>query len=882
MDKDSNPPKPIIESATKPISKRERLYNSRLIRADLDDPAFTNPPKGKNLAKKVIESQTIPNKLDIPAFLQARENEIMVLEQAMIKSKSIGATRVFQNLPRSMRRRTASHNVKRVPRRMRWKALKEMGINPGDVNQDTPLATKGVTRAGRPINKKQNRGRLRFRLQRKIKLLKYAIKWKLNGKLLDGSWMDLKNVKIGEKIKMLRNQLSELKDEPMDIDEPDSCSSIQDLEKFHSKRAINGKLKNQTGAYDNTGVNSPAKQHKVTSLKYATRQRDFKWLPSHVWHAKRAKIIKRWNWSIPYSPTQKCFRNTSRSSRQNGCLAQDTSFIGTTVVNGLNQESLIEFVKMFTNNKACKGKWLRLAWEGLAFINDQPIGNVQILWSKNGNDKCHLILRSHPSIHQKVYFNALQFFNGVDNVTVHDCKFSIGSIDIMGPKAMTVLQTVLHKRNPQNETPEFDSFMKLSKLNDINSIPDGTSFSLDVADPRFWTHNGLPPAPKVEEDLIDVIISLRKSNLNGSKLFNINDRSASYTNQLTNKLLDARRRVNIGRPVPVEETDPSIPIVIYKINSQWTILMPWFWVLPFWYTIMHVPHVQLGCLKQMEQIKFERSQLGWSDLIFTFDGFIQSQIEHDILQNEWKKRPRSKRVEFTKLQLSPTELGETLSPFGLDWRSVQVIRLANWRINTFGTKISNQREMKKDMKLNLIPDCYDDIYKVVKAIKAAEDQLKEMNNHELLVKHMPINLCMGEPQLNQQQEDTLCFNIISLPPLDITPIKFECSTTGSIKPNARIYLLPEDQEDKLNYKQDLDELDIIGRPTKYRPSFDVPHIKHLVGLVSSSTFNLTKGKYTGVGFIDANILSDKKQMKLLARNVSSDKPVLISWSTINL
>lgn len=887
MDQSDPLPKPIIQSNAKPISKRERLYNSRLIRADLDDPAFTNPPKGKNVTKKVIESQILPNKLDVPMYLQARENEIMVLEQAMIKSKSIGSTRIFQNLPRSMRRRTASHNVKRIPKRMRWKALKEMGINPGDATQETPIGTKGVTRSGRPINKKQNRGRLRFRLQRKIKLLKYALKWKLNGKLLDGTWVDLKNIKIGEKIKLLRNQLSELKDEPMDLDEPQEPMSLEELERYQSTKAINGKLQNQTGAHDNTGVNSQAKVHKITSLKYSTRQRDFKWLPTHVWHAKRAKIIKRWNWSIPYSPTQKCFRNTSRSSRQNGCIAQDTSFIGTTIINGPNQESLLGFVKKFTNNKASRGKWLKLAWEGLSFIDDEPIGNVQILWSKN-KERYHLILRSHPAIHTKVYFHALNFFNGIENVTVHDCKFSIGSIDLMGPKAMSVLQTILHKRNLQegdeNETLGFDSFMKLFKLNDINSIPDGTSFCLDVADPRFWTYHNLPPAPQIEEDLIDIIISLRKSNLNGSKLFNINDRNLSYKNQLSNKLLDARRRENIGRPIPLETSDPKIPIVIYKINSKWSMMVPWFWVLPFWYTIMHIPHVQLGCLKQMEQIKFERSQLGWGDFVFTFDGFIQCQIENDILKSEWEKRPRSKRVEYSKLRLSSTELGETLSPFGLDWRGVQVIRLANWRINKFGSKISNQREIKKDKKLNLVPDCYDDIYKVVKAIKSSEDQFKEMNNHGLLVKHMPIKLYMekneNSPLLFQQQEKDLCFNIISLPPLDIVPIKFECLTIGHAKSNARIYILPEDQEYKLGYKQDEDELNIIGKPVKYRATFDVPHIKYLVGLVSSSTFNLTKGKSTGIGFIDANILSHNP--KLLLRNVSSEKPVQISWSQITL
>src|SRR5437667_12278319 len=36
------------------------------------------------------------------------------------------AQRAFQDVPRSLRRRSASHNVKRVPRPLREKAMKEM------------------------------------------------------------------------------------------------------------------------------------------------------------------------------------------------------------------------------------------------------------------------------------------------------------------------------------------------------------------------------------------------------------------------------------------------------------------------------------------------------------------------------------------------------------------------------------------------------------------------------------------------------------------------------------------------------------------------------------------------------------------------------------
>lgn len=70
---------------------------------------------------------TLPASLDINAYILARKAEISNFEHE-ISDKSCSARnirRVFQTVPRSMRRRTASHNIKRLPKRLRIKALKE-------------------------------------------------------------------------------------------------------------------------------------------------------------------------------------------------------------------------------------------------------------------------------------------------------------------------------------------------------------------------------------------------------------------------------------------------------------------------------------------------------------------------------------------------------------------------------------------------------------------------------------------------------------------------------------------------------------------------------------------------------------------------------------
>lgn len=61
-------------------------------------------------------------------FVKAREYEIKALEEGLKASKHGLATRAHQELPKEMRRRTASHNVKRLPKRLRKRAIREVRI----------------------------------------------------------------------------------------------------------------------------------------------------------------------------------------------------------------------------------------------------------------------------------------------------------------------------------------------------------------------------------------------------------------------------------------------------------------------------------------------------------------------------------------------------------------------------------------------------------------------------------------------------------------------------------------------------------------------------------------------------------------------------------
>lgn len=898
-----------ILNSNNPTFKRAKLYNSRQIRTQIQDDAYTNPPKNEKSKKFISNGSIIPNKLQIPDFLSAREFEIRALDSAMVKSKTSGASRVFQALPRTMRRRTASHNVRRIPKRMRKKALREMGIQLNSDGSSVMVGTKGVTPSGKPIKPKIGRGRARWALIRKIKLLKYAARWKLKGRLPNSQWISVSQINLRKKFKLLKNELKKLDNEDPENDDIENNGEnlttcvIRDINKI---KKLSNNIHNRLGSYDNTSVNQLSKITKISCVKYSTRQKNFKWLPSHIWHAKRAKMMKRWEWTIPNEPTQRCYRSISRSSRLRGAVIQDTSYFGSFVINGYSKdafEKIYQHISKITNNKVNYKKCTKngISWEGYVYNLDEsndPIGRITFVFIKDNDDTLQVLARLHPSIYSIVYNQAVSAFEAIENLTVHDCKYSIGSIDITGPKSITALQSVFHNHSHiSNE--QFNTFMKLHKLNDLNTIPEGAIFTFNLSDPRFRTKPIIPTNPKLEyDDQLDIIMSLKnqKTNQINGDLLKPEIRAASYDNQMSLKELGKRRALHPGESIPIKETDSSICVMMIKSYEKWTVLLPWFWVLPFWHSLTHVPHVTFGGFKQSEQLRLERGFLGWSDMVFTTNGYVLCELEKEEAERKWNKRPKSKRMEYSKLKVDGAVGGELLSPFGLDWRGLQVLRFTVKKLkfenkldddkNDNNLKRGPNRRIVTDEKLNIVPQSTADISIIIKAIQTSEKQLKEKKLHSLLLKHKPITLANSQPDGDISDFSKIAFNIKELPPLGIVPVYLRCVNKGNISSNARIYEVPSVSESVWNQVGGGQLKNIRGNTVRVASIENSetysPKIENLVGLVSSAAYSLVEGKSAGIGFLDVSTIGGRKHGEVLVRNVGSTSYVLMNWKFVDL
>ena len=117
-----------MTTTIRPTSKRKHPDGQ----ASASNLSLHNTKRVKVFSARSILSQTSDKalnqngELDVSAFVKAREYEIKSLEAGIGASEKALSTRAFQQVPRELRRRTASHNVKKVPKRLRARAAKEV------------------------------------------------------------------------------------------------------------------------------------------------------------------------------------------------------------------------------------------------------------------------------------------------------------------------------------------------------------------------------------------------------------------------------------------------------------------------------------------------------------------------------------------------------------------------------------------------------------------------------------------------------------------------------------------------------------------------------------------------------------------------------------
>ena len=127
--------------------------------------------------------------------------------------------------------------------------------------------------------------------------------------------------------------------------------------------------------------------------KFRKRQVHKQWLPTHLYHAKRAHMTMPkeplWRFSIPLTPTDKCYRPTHRAASLRGCVACDMSYMSTIGIEGV-EASLLGLLKgigleenVLTGKREAKWRRGTRGWEGWIRERDGErmwISRISIAW----------------------------------------------------------------------------------------------------------------------------------------------------------------------------------------------------------------------------------------------------------------------------------------------------------------------------------------------------------------------------------------------------------------------------------------------------------------------------------------------------------------------
>ncbi|EJS42086.1 pop1p [Saccharomyces arboricola H-6] len=852
------------------LRKRSRIRNARSIRAEAVVASSSKDVTQSDLSES-------GGKLKVDQFINSRQFEVKELQLAMHNSKGASSTRIFQALPRKLRRRTASHNVRRIPKRMRNRALREMRKSD---QQHVSKNSSNTSRKMHGLNAKQL-----YKARMSIKLLRLASK-SISMKLSMPSDITSSNCHVRQKIKTLKRMIKE---------SSKTNSSIK-------------KLNNCMGSYDVTGINELAPIPKGR-IKYTKRQKHFTWLPTHIWNAKRSHMMKRWGYQVAWAPTQKCFKLTHRlggdTCSSDGTLCLDSSHIGTMIVKDISNDTTGDFLKSIigklTAGRASLKKYrqTQTLFQGLIYSfnenSSKPLGPCDLVWVQ----KATVILRLHPSIYTEVFNNLLQY---TEKLTVQDCRYSLASVTLKGAKALESLASCLRSTKP---CTSFEQFKSIAKITDHDTLPQRFTFAFEAVDPRHLAAPKKLNGPQRKTFGFDDILSIHENYPQDeiitvlNKLCDSESRTLSYNNQNSLKGISLRRsKLLTAKPnhinkttVPFKEIeDPSIPLVILRRSKtrDWVVMLPWFWLLPLWHQLNKVPRVYHIGLRQFQQIQYENEQLYFpDDYPFTQLGHVENSLyKREASKTKWDRKPMGKRINFEKVKdIHNTQLpaykGEIGDFFSSDWRFLQILK----------NGLDYLQCDDKDLKLLDSEKTGQFNDQGVRNIGCLNDVLESCKDYEAKVKstslpakeEMPITLCKlsrcQAPSPKVIGPNSSPLNLTSQPRCTIA-VSCKLIERGHPKDNARIYQIPTN-----HLEHWLQLAKGVYRPNG-RKDHDLktplPEVYDLIGFITSATYHLNSGNGMGIGFIDHHSAIQQTTRYVLVRNVGTNIYRLGKWSEISV
>lgn len=335
---------------------------------------------------------------------------------------------------------------------------------------------------------------------------------------------------------------------------------------------------------------------------YVKRRRRVIWLDTHIWHAKRFKMIEKWGFRLPYTPCDRSFRACYRATKQH-CLIQDISYYRCIEISG-DYNKIVDKFKLITDPKNGLTIGAKIykngKKEGSVFLykhnSKKCIGKVNFMWkSQIESEKSSLWLWVHPAFYSEVFetiIKTLELENSMDvdannihfnkEFEVSELGSSLTRFKLSGPLSMAVLQNCFmpfeqnlneqvdwldNYKNKFNHDSIFNDQVQLWKsLKHVASesyLHPHTIISLVVRDPRYnlpkKRTKALPDYVGAQENLFDVT-----KDISTSPIWDDAVRVAVKEGKIPNSKINEMREELLVPGSDLEQSGFPIPMVLIQ------------------------------------------------------------------------------------------------------------------------------------------------------------------------------------------------------------------------------------------------------------------------------------------------------------------------------
>lgn len=360
------------------------------------------------------------------------------------------------------------------------------------------------------------------------------------------------------------------------------------------------------------------------------RNEEFRWLETHIWHAKRFHMAELWGWKVPFAPTMKQTRSLIAMTNES-CTIRDISYLMIIEIKG-NGDAIRERLRTMVDKNRVdidSQKLKTLIMIELYKVDGYPlktIGPVSLFWINK--DMIWIII--HPILKNDLLSELKDL-----NVNIIDGELNV--FEVCGPQSTKVIRQSL-----QPSTENDDYLQKIIYgLPHPSAILPGFSIAYIASDPRTY------PDHLEDKEGVKIDFNDEKKDYCESTLFSNRDFECQSDEEFN------RKRAKLLFPM-AEGPSGSIPVILIQrySTSKTGFGASWFVFVPFGCgNIVFKKFVKQGArvygLEGARKIDLEAGRFNFPyDRPDTNAGLEVITKEMFELSNKNNSRPKGKQIEL--------------------------------------------------------------------------------------------------------------------------------------------------------------------------------------------------------------------------------------------